>query len=206
MPYFVFSQNRQTSEEGHAEIAVGAGAWSGNYLFDGYSPLNKGKREHINQMYSGTYHINIRAFLAKRLSIGITAIYENKSGSWQANYNPDHFGYRHTIIGTFRQQNFTLSPEINIYYMIQKHYRLYCSFGMGLTFRSEYNEYSKEYLDSGPPWYTVPEDYPAGDNSKMQGNVYLSPIGISAGNKLRWFTEIGLGYKGLVNAGLSLSL
>ena len=44
------------------------------------------------------------------------------------------------------------------------------------------------------------------NNNKMHPNFYLSPLGFSIGGAVRWFGEIGIGYKGVFNTGLSVKL
>jgi hypothetical protein len=206
-PFNGFSQAVQKSAQ--FEIGMGAGMYSSDYIFDGYTPrlLGSGKKQYINHQYSGTYFINARYYFSERVSLNITLAYENESGDWLADYNYDHFGYSTMVIGTFTRQAYLLSPEISIYYTTKKHYRLYGTFGMGLNYRKEYDYYNQQVLTYGLPGYvSTPGDYSQGYNGKIQGNGYLSPLGISAGGKLSWFAELGIGYKGIFNTGISLKL
>lgn len=201
-------KTRPEKIEHRGEICVGLGTWSTGYLFDGYSPsfLGTGKKVYLNHNYSGAYHINFRYFLSEMVSLGLTIAYESESGDWQANYNPDHFAYRKQIIGTFKKTEYTFSPEMSVYYIARKKTKIYCTFGFGLTERIENDEYSQQYIYNGTHYPSIATDYPPGSNNKLQGNIYLSPFGISVGGKISWFAEIGIGYKGVLNTGLSMKL
>ena len=83
---------------------------------------------------------------------------------------------------------------------------MYCTFGFGLTQRIETDEYSLYYINNGYHYPSIATDYVPGSNNQLQGNIYLSPFGISTGDKVRWFAEIGIGYKGVLNTGLSMKL
>src|ERR1035437_3939750 len=88
IPNFVFGQDKPAqSINGRLEIGAGAGVWSSDYMFDGYTPgiLGMSKKDYINHQYSGAYHLNIKYFASEKLSINIIIAYEKESGDWQAN-------------------------------------------------------------------------------------------------------------------------
>lgn len=206
-PFNSFSQAVRKNSE--FEIEAGAGIFSTDYLFDGYSPGVYGSRKqnYINHQYSGTYCLSVKWFWTKNISVNFSFAYESESGDWQANYYAGQSGYQNMIIGTFTRKAYTISPGLNIYYIVKKRYRLYGSFALGITYRNEYGYYNQYVLTSGLPGYAgASGDHSQGYNGKIQGNGYLSPLGISSGSKLSWFAELGIGYKGVVNTGISLKL
>ena len=199
------------NETGHMEIGGGIGTASSDYLFDGYSPglLGGGKKEYVNQQYSGAYFITAKYYITRRFAISIVAAYENERGDWQKNYNYDHFGYQSMRIGTFKRQAFTFSPEVTFNYSNNGLIRTYFAAGMGFTYRNEIGKYSTDYYYSSSNFYNGVNTLGSNmevDNSKVQGNFYFSPFGISIGSKVRWFAEIGVGYKGVLNTGFSVKL
>ena len=123
VPSLIQAQKTSTEKmQGRGEIGIGAGIWSSGYLLDGYSPsiFGKGKKVYLNHNYTGAYHINVRYFLSEKVSLGLSIAFESESGDWQANYNPDHFGYQTQKIGTFKKTEYTFSPEMSIYYVARK--------------------------------------------------------------------------------------
>ena len=204
--HVVFAQNKANG----VEIGVNTGVFSSDYIFDGYTPgflVTVGKKDYINHQYSGTYFLSIKYFIKERISINFIVAYENESGDWQANYNWDHFRYQTMLIGTFKRQAFSLCPEISIYYSNKKDCRTYCTAGVGLTYRNETDLYSQDYINGGYyNTYDINSTYIQGYNGKIQGNMYFSPLGLSVGNKVCWSIELGIGYKGIVNTGLTVKL
>ncbi len=192
----------------HFEIGAGAGIWSSDELFDGYEPglLGMGKRDYINHQYSGAYHINLMCFISRRISVNVVFEWERESGDWQANYNPDHFAYQTELIGTFSRKAYTLAPEVSYYYYVDPLVKVYCTAGVGVTYRQEHCEYSQDYINYGNHYGSIRTDYPPGDHDRVQANTYLSPVGFSVANRICWFGALGIGYKGILCTGLTVKL
>ena len=204
MPCITFAQAANTSTNfKHIEVGVGGGCWSSDYLFDGYE-IGKGKL-YTNKDYSGTFFFNFKYFVIERFAISITLAYENESGQWfQGKTENLRLVYYTVPIGTFRRQAFTFSPEITFYYYKKGFVGIYGVVGIGLTYRNEIGRYDQDYYNQNYLNGTnkLGNDIEI-DNSKIQPNGYSAPIGISAGKRVRWYAEIGLGYKGIFNSGIS---
>ncbi len=203
LPCFAFAQDaKNPADFKPIDIGIGGGYLSSDYLFDGYT-IGRGKL-YTNRNYSGTFFFNFKYFVVERFAINITVAYENESGLLLRKYNEDRFGFSTERIGIFRRQAFTVSPEIAFYYYKKGLVWIYGTFGMGLTYRNEIDRYDQNFYNQN---YWNGTNKLANeievDNSKVQGNAYLSPIGLSVGRRVRWYAEIGLGYKGVANSGIS---
>jgi hypothetical protein len=80
----------------------------------------------------------------------------------------------------------TLSPEIDFRYIRKEKFTMYSSFAFGITFLSEKSD--------GPLDKTIHSD------------GHLSLLGLRYGKKVGVFTELGYGFKGLLNFGINLRL
>jgi hypothetical protein len=208
----LFFNSVSGQKPGDVELSVGSGVWSSDELFDGYSPgflMGATLRDYINTQYSGTYHVTAKYFVNKRISVGITFAYENESGDWRKN-DPTSDRNEFTIVqlGTFKRQAFTFAPEVYLTYLNKGIARLYCTAGLGFTYHHEVDRYSDSYYMAagyynGMSTLGTPQEF---NNNKVQPNVYFSPLGMSIGGRVQWFTEIGIGYKGVINTGLSVKL
>lgn len=122
---------------------------------------------------SGTAMINYKYYLNKKVTLGMVIGYENIS-NW----------------GSF----LTFAPEATYAYYDNKDARIrvkmYGAASVGLTVFEDFNIYRDLYS------YHRDES-----GAKITGHV--SPFGIRIGRKLGGFMEVGLGYKGLFNFGLS---
>ena len=118
--------------------------------------------------------------------------------------------WRSYRVGTFSRTAYTLAVEISGAYINHKYVRLYSIFGVGATFKKETDVYDLAYTQVGAGYYNA-NGYPYGRSGAYPDNVtkfdaYYSPIGISFGDALRGFIELGVGYKGFINGGLSIKL
>jgi len=195
--------------QGKFEVSLGSGVWSSSELFDGYMPgffISESFRTYICKQYSGAFYATAKYFVSKRVALGVAFAYENESGVWQTNENlyGGAFGWEAIPLGTFKRQAFTFAPELYVSYMEKDITRLYWTVGAGITYRNEVDRYSDSYYEA---------QYKNGvnslgnnmeaNNNRTHVNIYCAPIGISVGKAVRWFAEIGVGYKGILNTGLS---
>lgn len=122
---------------------------------------------------SGTGMINYKYYLSKRTTIGMVVGYENLS-NW----------------GSY----LTFAPEFSYAYYDNKDARIrvkmYGAASVGLTVFDDFSTYRDLYAHHTDE-----------SGAKLTGHV--SPFGIRIGRQLGGFLEVGLGYKGLFNFGMS---
>lgn len=128
---------------------------------------------------SGVMLFNYKYYLTNKLTLGLGIGYENISTD-----------------GSY----FSITPEFTYTYLDTKNDRvrlkLYGGASIGVT---DYND----NLYNPNPYYNTYPYVRRYDNSNAQitGNATL--LGCRVGRKLGFFAELGIGYKGLINAGFS---
>jgi len=210
-PCFSFAQNSR----GDQEISVGYGIAPSDQLFDGWHfgfILSPTTNDYQNTSVSGSLFFDYKYFIGKRIAIGFFAGIEKESGNWfysEIFFHPGDFQV--ISLGTFSRTALTFSPEITSYYIRNKHSQLYGTIGIGITFQNERDVYEPSYYanqnNSNSYGYisTLPTNETALANNKVRFNGYYSPLGYSfiMGGHIQGFMELGFGYKGLFNLGLS---
>jgi len=125
-----------------------------------------------------TFFISYRYFLFKRIALGFTLGTQTLWG----NSNYENTGQQYT----FKDVSSTFAIELTTVYAKRDNIMFYGHYGIGIS--DIEIQYSAPYS---------PAEY------KTLANVQLTPMGIRFGRNLAGFIEFGIGYKGLVNAGLS---
>jgi hypothetical protein len=122
-------------------------------------------------------------FITNGLSVGLTAGVQVQQGTsiYQNNYfQPMPFSYT--------QLNMSIAAEVNWLYCSGRNFQLYGGAGAGLT---HWREHDRDYDNT---------QYTEGGNDFAW---QLTPIAFRVGGDLGVFAELGYGYKGVFNAGIS---
>ena len=135
----------------------------------------------------GAIYFTYRYNLLQRMSIGLTNGLDLSDG--------DIIDYTGKPIGTTKKVNLTIAAECKYKYLDKKIITLYGYLGVGYSILLSRNYFT-----------TVDPGLPFGDKIQNHFNMHITPIGMRLGKKVSGFLEIGLGYKGLLNAGVSLNL
>jgi hypothetical protein len=138
----------------------------------------------VNKKSSGAVFFTYRYQLFKRISIGLTAGYENE----QRDVMRDGL----QPIGAYSRGVYTIAGECELIYREFNHVKFFGNVGLGNTFVKE-----KLTGNTSTAKYTNDENYVA---------LQLTPFGVSVGKKLRGFAQAGYGYKGIMQMGASLEL
>ncbi len=176
---------------GQSEVSVSYGFRSFQEVSNGEFGLGD-EDSYVTEDYStGNLFLTYRYYLSNRLAIGLTAgrvhfntSFHESQGSYAVESSASSFDYT------------TIAPEVLFNYVNTRYVRLYTLLGTGYSIVSEK---TTEYFGFGQPAI----------NSSVTHtpiNVYYSPIGLSIGGQVSGFLELGIGYKGFVNAGLSYRL
>ena len=96
--------------------------------------------------------------------------------------------------GSYTVSNKTVAMELYYIYLFRKYIELYTFAGVGPTSSTEQNTLSGSFGSSRQ------------SESKAGLKGQYTPIGIRAGGRLGAYAELGYGYKGLVNLGISFKL
>ena len=141
--------------------------------------LNTLLGEHRNlTLRYGTFFVTYKNHVTGKFAVGAAIGY---------NAHADRTAYPFFDRGNKDRQAFTFAGEGTVFWLKREKIQLYSAFGAGV--------YAKKLLDSNRYNYTT-EWGPA---------MQLSPAGFRFGKDIGAFMEVGFGYKGNVNAGVSVT-
>jgi len=167
------------------EVSVGVGAYSGTELVDG---LNFGDDVNVGTVYNthpvfASYHY----YVSDRIALGGALGYQ------QYQYYVQPYG---NAIDYYKTESLaTLAAEMKAVIFDSRNFQFYYLLGAGGTLHT--NTYS--FTDNSYP----PSYYSQYANGTFVGFNFQTSAGISVGNNICWFGELGIGYKGAVHTGLT---
>ena len=186
-------------------FSVGYAFLTPDYLCDGYRPGRPTEFDYANKGAPAALCIVYKFLLSNRSHIGTTITVEQQHGDWLDNEIPDGnvFDLQTSVKGAFVRTAFTLGADYTYDYYINGMFRQYVTVGLGMTYEFETDQYDPVFYEQGY-WNGVNRYGPMRQsNNKAHINGYFSPVGIRFGRRLSYFLEIGFGYRGVVNTGLS---
>ena len=131
----------------------------------------------------------VRYFLYNRLAIGVATGVASEQGKY---FDPNNLA---TQAGTYSASSTTVAIELYYVYHFWKYVEVYTFAGAGPSFANMTSSYSSHGF--GFPSETT-------SNTILKGQY--TPLGIRFGGRLGAYAEVGYGYKGIVNAGISFKL
>ncbi|MFK7001334.1 outer membrane beta-barrel protein [Flavobacterium oreochromis] len=181
-----FSINAQ--EKGTSEFKVSYGLFSTNNIINTVTdilitPASLGAVTVENKVSSGVFNLGYNYTIINKLNLGLDFAYEAFISDVISN---------NKFINKQKEDDFTFAIKSDYNYLSKNKIRLYSGVGIGYTFiRNRSNNLSSEGLSF--------------DNS-TRFNFQITGIGFRYGGKLGITAEAGLGYKGILNAGISYQL
>jgi len=161
--------------------------------------------------FTGALFLSYRYFITDHFAIGLSAGTDNVKGNLTEG-NPNFNGGQDGTVGTYIRNTVTVAPELFLKYFQRGRVMIYGYAGMGYTFSRLEKAYNTQIYASGyqngvntntgqpAPYLSV--ENPVYTN-EGHANGQLTPFGLRVGDKLAWCMELGYGYKGLINTGLS---
>ncbi len=185
--FTVSSHKAHSQTIGHDhEFTVGAGFVTTDQILGVFIDIVRtlgtlGNVQSDNVNFTGALYLNYKYYFTPRLAAGLSVVTDKARGDLVNNDNE--------VLGSFDRRAFTLAPEVSLSYVNRKSFRMYGLIGAGYTFGSE-----KSTNELGEDNYTA--DY-------NHFNFQVSPLGFRLGKQIGAFAEIGFGYEGILNAGIS---
>ncbi len=138
----------------------------------------------------GSPFITARYFFFNRLAFGLACGVLSESGKYVDTYNPLN------TPGTYSKHTTVAAFEVYYIYMFRKNMELYTLAGIGPSFSNTNIDVNQQGGSS------------SSTNAQTLNvmKVQYTPIGIRYGGKLGAYAEVGIGYKGVFNAGVSYKL
>ena len=192
--------------QGNHEITIGCGLITSDEALDGNKSIaSSGIQEHYTySQHFGTMFVDYKYYVNKDVTIGLFGGMERENGDIGIpQWNTDQA----IPLGTFSRVAYTVATEVSVQYHKENNARVYATFGFGVTSENETDVIQQAYYKNVPLWnyYTGPltGSETKVPNNRAHFNGYFSPVGISFGKRLRGFVEVGFGYKGVFNGGIS---
>ena len=176
---FFFSTRLSAQLRQHdLEISVNYGKVSATQIF---LTLPQGKGIYIyKRAASPTYFADIRYYLNRNFAVGLTA------GMQHLSYEYDNYGSTSVPSYTLTGNVINVTCEIKGLYLNRPWFQMYGIFGLGVRFFPVSSVVPATQLPPGV-WF----------------NTQWTPVGFRIGNAFGGFAELGIGYKGLLNMGIS---
>ncbi len=172
------------SNKAQLEIAAGYGAVNSDNFTEGLNNTNAMPGKSGN--HSGTPFLIVRYFLFNRLGFGAFAGTANEQG-WYG----DHIITSKTV--SYKKVQTTVALELYYIYTFRKRLEVYTSLGVGPAFISTETTTYLNPADEGTIMTAKEEKIKA----------HYTPLGVRYGGRLGCFLELGIGYKGFINGGIS---
>lgn len=129
---------------------------------------------------TGTFSVQYLRFLNKRFGVGGTLAYERLGGKGNMLFNKE-------TSKKFSEHNIALMPTVSAYWYRNRIVGIYSQAAIGTCI------ICRQGLDKAEA-----------EKNELELAFQLSAAGIDVGNEhIRFFTEVGFGYQGIVNLGLS---
>lgn len=172
-----------SAQESKHEVNLGYGIVTTNTVINSFSDflalgLTGGHYQAKNKTFMGSVNVGYKYALTERVSLGGTFAYEKISA--------DAY-YGDVKDGRSKNQYYTIAPELDFKYVKGDIFTLYSLIGAGGTIVSRD--------------YTSTEGVKT-DESSVNFNFQVTPIGVKLGKSVGVYGELGFGYKGLLNFGL----
>jgi len=173
------------SNRGQLEVTVSYGMVTGSQVAVQFSNSDNSGNKTITGN-SGAEFLSVRYFLFNRLALGFSGGVTNEKGQYPDRTNP-------VLISSTYQESFTtVALELYYIYYFRKRLEIYTLAGFGPSFTS--TETTSFLYAISPVTTTVKADKIA---------AQYTPFGVRVGGRLAGFVELGIGYKGIINGGLS---
>ncbi|GGN07829.1 hypothetical protein GCM10010967_49330 [Dyadobacter beijingensis] len=127
------------------------------------------------RIVSAAWSVAYKYHVSERLAIGGTTVYNPVSDRWI----PDMFGS-----DRWKRRSLTTAGEATLYWVKSRDFQFYGTAGVGF-FVKRSSFYDTQF------------------ETDLGGTFQVSPVGLRIGNKVGVFMELGFGYRGVFNGGLS---
>jgi len=162
---------------------------AGSYGFKSSTELFSSDPYRAQTASSGNMFVTARYFLFNRLALGLSGGMLTAKGSFSGKYDP-------VARGTYEEQINTVAMEFYYIYFFRRYMEVYTIVGFGPGF---YTTTTNTFASASQPASSATETHNA-------VRLQYTPIGVRVGGRVGAFAELGVGYKGLVNAGISFKL
>lgn len=171
-----------------SEIDASYGVVTTNQLFNIFKDIVSvvftfGNYDKTNTDYTGGWFLDYKFAPTRNLLLGVGVGIDGASGDLEDD---------DVVYGSYTSSYTTVALGFDYRYLNQEWVQLYSGLGTGITFSSD----KGTIFDTG-----VTEK----SGNTPYFNFQLNLLGVRVGKSLAGFAELGFGYKGMINAGISYS-
>lgn len=176
--------------QGQFEVSGSIGGLSGIQMVRAIGQALGGGSDRVPEYDNGgspNYLLSAKYFFSKRMAVGITFGLETINGESNSDYTMASSSPQYSYNRTY----YTIAPEMEFVYVNRRWFRFYALFGAGVALVKE----QYDYYQGG--------SNPENKTNSVSPNMQITPLGLGFGGRLKGNIEVGLGYKGLLNCGIS---
>lgn len=185
---FVFAQlSVLEAQDRPNSLRVGYGLATYDQIFGVFEDLTEtiisiGSYEKQNESWQGGFYLSYYHMISEHYRLGGTFMWDQSTA--------DIYVLKEHA-GKTKNDFFTLALEIERRHLKTDWIQLYSGAGVGMMYLTEDFE-------------AISSDLSSGSDNAANFTFQLNLLGVRIGNRLGFFTELGLGYKGIVNFGASV--
>ena len=184
--------------KGKDEFSLGLGAVSYSETTGWMGPPKLSGYISEPSLQTGALYFTYRHFLSDNFALGITGGIDNEDGYISYGNPKGHWGFDGTS-GHYELHTYTLALETIFVYRKTRQKMVYGLLGAGVTYFDD----NCVIYDNAPLGAPVPLPSNPYDYRTAMFNFQITPLGIRWGDNIGGFFELGFGYKGIVNGGIS---
>lgn len=183
--FVALSEKLYSQRESKNDIIMGYGVVTSNQVFDVATDILTSVILPVgystsNTQFSGGFSVNYRYFLSEHWNAGLIFNYDKVTKTVHK---------LNDKLGDLNRYYYTIAGEIDLRYFKKELFQMYSLVGLGYTtIRDRYMPIVEEKASKDTSGYV---------------NFQISLLGFRIGKELAFYTELGFGYKGLVNWGFS---
>lgn len=173
-------------EKGSSEFSLGYGlATSTQFVYDigdmWGSIFTLGNVTYDREKSSGAIHLGYKYSIGNKFTLGAVFVYEQVNNDVKSGND---------LLGKNVNRFYTLALESDFRYISKEKFQMYSGLGLGYTFGNQDFEASAATEQDA-------------DYQVHLINFQITGIGVRVGKSFGGFAELGFGYKGIINLGIS---
>ena len=187
----LFAQKAPAVSYGNNELDLSYGLFTTPQFVDIFVDIfsavfSFGTYQQDNVHYTGGIILTYKHAFNDRWLLGFSTAYDGRSADL---LNKD----RDSKKGSYVSSYITPVVSFDYRYLMKEKVQLYSGIGLGATFLNEHNKVINPDTN----------EEETSDNNQVFFDFQVNLIGVRVGKKLAGFAELGFGYKGIINGGIS---
>ena len=187
----LFAQKAPAVSYGNNELDLSYGLFTTPQFVDVFADIfaavfSLGNYQLDNQHYTGGIILTYKHAFNDRWLLGFSAAYDGRSADL---LNKE----RDTKKGSYVSSYITPVVSFDYRYLMKEKVQLYSGIALGATLLNEHKTVTNP----------EPDESATSDENQVFFDFQVNLIGVRVGKKLAGFAELGFGYKGIINGGIS---